>query len=92
MIKILSSANGDGSNKAGKKSIQKAGLSIYKLNPQLKDGLLMVGGRLVHAPVDENMKHSVMLPYKHHVTDLVVQSYHQNVGQKSVLSCLRNKF
>ena len=95
VIKILSSANGDGCDRAGKKSIQKAGLSIYKLNPQLKDGLLMVGGRLVHAPVDEKMKHPVILPYKHHVTDLVVQSYHQDVehmGQESVLSCLRNKF
>ena len=95
VIKILSSANGDGCDRAGKKSIQKAELSIYKLNPQLKDGLLMVGGRLVHAPVDEKMKHPVILPYKHHVTDLVVQSYHQDVehmGQESVLSCLRNKF
>ena len=95
VIKILSSANGDGSSKARKRSIQRAGLSIYKLNPQLKNGLLIVGGRLVHAPVDENMKHPVILPYKHHVTDLVVQSYHENVGhmgQESVLSCLRNKF
>ena len=95
MIEILSSANGDGSNRAGKKSIQRAGLSINKLNLQLKDWLLMVGGRLVHASDGENMKHPVILPYKHHVTDLVVQSYHQDVGrmgQESVLSSLKNKF
>ena len=93
--KILSSANGNGSNKAEKKSIKKAGLSICELNPQLKNGLLMVVGRLVPAPVDENMKHPAILPYKHHVTDLHVQSYQQDVGhmgQESVLSCPRNKF
>ena len=79
----------------GKKLIQKAGLSISKLNPQLKDGLLVVGGRLDHCPVDESVKHPVILPYKHHVTDLVIQSCHEDVGhmgQESVLSCLRKKF
>lgn len=36
----------------------------------------------------ENIKHPVILPYKHHVTDLIVQSFHQEVGhmgQESVL-------
>ena len=65
------------------------------MNPQLKEGLLRVGGRLFSAPIDMNIKHPVILPYKHYVTDLIVQSYHQEVGhmgQESVLSCLRSKF
>ena len=33
-----------------RKVLKKAGVSIRQLNPQLKEGLLRVGGRLVNSP------------------------------------------
>ena len=59
---------------------------------QLKEGLLRVGGRLVNAPLGDERKHPVILPYKHHVTDLIIKQCHENLGhmgQESVLSSLR---
>ena len=75
-----------------KKVLKKAGISIRQLNPRLKEGLLRVGGRLVHAPLGDERKHPVILPYKHHVTDLIIKQCHENLGhmgQESVLSSLR---
>lgn len=78
-----------------KKAIQKAGDSIFKLNPQMKNGVLRAGGRLVNAPIDEDMRHPIILPYVGHVTDLIIDYYHVSIGhmgQESVLSSLRKKF
>ncbi len=67
-------------SKAKKKALQKEAHSIYRLNPQVKDELLIAGGRLDNAPIDENTKHPIILPYKNHVTDLIVQDCHENIG------------
>ena len=78
-----------------KKTIQKVGTSIFKLNPKLRNGLLSVGGRLESAPVDEDLKYPYILPNDHHVTELIIQHNHSSVGhmgQESVLSSLREKF
>ena len=75
-----------------KNVLKKAGASIRQLNPQLKEGLLRVGGRLVNAPLGDERKHPIILPYKHHVTDLINKKCHENLGhmgQESVLSSLR---
>ena len=40
-----------------KKVLKKAGASILQLNPQLKEGLLRVGGRLVSGPFGDKRKH-----------------------------------
>ena len=55
-----------------KKVLKKAGASIRQVNPQLKEGLLRGGGRLVNAPLGDERKHPFILPYKHHVTDLII--------------------
>ena len=71
---------------------RKAGESIRQLNPQLKEGLLRVGGQLVSAPFGDERKYPIILPYKHHVTDLIIKQCHENLGhmgQESVLSSLR---
>ncbi|XP_022780505.1 uncharacterized protein LOC111321804 [Stylophora pistillata] len=73
------------------KVLKKAGTSIRQLNPQNKEGLLRVGGRLVNAPFGDERKHPIILPYKHHVTDLIIKQCHENLGhmgQESVLSSL----
>ena len=78
-----------------KSLMKKMGASISKLNPQVHEGLLRVGGRIGQAPLFYGLKHPVILPYKHHVTDLIITDHHLNVGhmsQESVLSSLRHKY
>ena len=45
-----------------RKVLKKAGVSIRQLNPQLKEGLLRVGGRLGNAPFGDERKHPIILP------------------------------
>ena len=78
-----------------KRNLQNIGSCLYQLNPMLKDNLIVVGGRLQFASINEEAKHPMVLPSKNHVTDLVIRYYHQLVGymgQESVLACLREKF
>ena len=92
VIDVLSATECCEDKRYPKKVLKKAGASIRQLNPQLKEGLLRVGGRLVNAPLGDERKHPVILPYKHHVTDLIIKQCHENLGhmgQESVLSSLR---
>jgi hypothetical protein len=41
-----------------------------------KNGLLRVGGRLKHASIAYEQKHQLLLPKDHHITKLIIQSYH----------------
>lgn len=78
-----------------KRLMKKMRASITKLNPQVHDGLLRVGGCIRQAPLSYDLKHPVILPYKHHVTDLIIKDHHLKVGhmgQESVLSSLRHKY
>ena len=45
--------------------------------------------------MDIKLKHPVILPHKHHVTDLIIKEYHQNIGhmgQESVLASMRSRY
>lgn len=69
--------------------------SIAKLDPVLRDGLLCVGGRLRRAPIEQERRHPVILPKKHHVVDLIVRHYHLlsgHSGQEYVLSLIRKSY
>ena len=80
--------------KCSTSSVKKSS-SIFKLDPELRDGVLCVGGRLRHAPIEEERRHPVMLPKKHHVVDLIVRHYHLlsgHSGQEQVLSLIRKSF
>ena len=69
-----------------KKALKGEGQSLYRLNPQVKDDLLVAGGRLGNAPINENTNHAI---------DLIIQDYHQNVGhmeQETVLTSLSSKY
>lgn len=95
VLEILKCKASVASRAEKKKAIQKEGHSIYRLDPQIKDGLMVAGGRLDNAPIDESTKHPIILPYKSHVTDLIVEDCHWKVGhmgQETVLTSLRNKF
>ena len=70
--------------------------SLSKLNPVLDgEGILRVGGRLENAAISYDAKHQIILPYRHHVTNLIIQKYHQeagHLGQEYVLSSLRQLY
>ena len=92
VIDVLSATECCEDKRYPKKVLKKAGASILQLNSQLKGGLLRVVGRLVNAPLGDERKHPVILPYKHHVTDLIIKQCHENLGhmgQESVLSSWR---
>jgi len=40
--------------------------SIYKMDSMLENRLLRVGGRLEHAPIENDANHPIILPQKHH--------------------------
>ncbi|XP_038062578.1 uncharacterized protein LOC119733069 [Patiria miniata] len=57
--------------------------------------ILRVGGRLRNAPIDQEMKHPIILPSNHKVTELVIIHHHLLVGHSGVgmtWSSLREKF
>jgi len=58
--------------------------SLRKLNPILFSGLLRVGGRLRRAPVTSDTKHPVILPASSHVTRLIIEDYHLQVGHSGM--------
>ena len=93
---ILQSALTTGACKRLVKGLmKKAGASVSKLNPRIENGPLRAGGRIGRAPLPYKLKHPVILPYKHHVTDLIIRDHHQrmgHLGQESVLSSLRKKY
>ena len=51
VLNVLSATECCKDNDHSKKILRKAGASIRQLNPQLKEGLLRVWGRLANAPV-----------------------------------------
>ncbi|KAK6168651.1 hypothetical protein SNE40_019843 [Patella caerulea] len=72
--------------------IKSSSSALVTLSPKMINGLICVGGRLCRASVDDHAKHPIIVPYKHHVTDIIISSVHLAVGhmgQESVLSALR---
>ena len=95
VTEVLSSAESCDADGCFKKVLRKAGTTLHQLNSRLEDGLLRVRGRLASAPVPYEKKHPIILPYKHHVTDLIIKQYHESLGhmgQECVLSSLRETF
>ena len=67
---------------------------LFKLAPALKDGLLVVGGRLKHAAIIEDMKNPLILPHDHRISHLIVQEYHgaAHLGAEWTLSQVRQRY
>ena len=68
---------------------------IRNLNPFVAEEILRVGGRLENSPVSFQTKHPVILPSKHHVTNLIIQNCHRqqgHCGPSQVLAFIRERF
>ncbi|XP_030836004.1 uncharacterized protein LOC115921870 [Strongylocentrotus purpuratus] len=68
---------------------------IYKLDPQMDNGLLRVGGRLNKAALPEEAKHPVILPKRGHVSELILRHIHENsghMGRNYVLAKLQQRY
>ena len=84
-------------NRRCKRDLKVMGLtrSLFKLNPVLVDGTIRVGGRLQNAPVSFDLKHPIILPHSHHVTDLIIRHHHDelhHVGASHTWTALRQRF
>ena len=69
--------------------------AIYRLDPEIRNGLICVGGRLRNSALNYSTKHPVILPSKGRVTDLKIQRVHEAVdhgGREHVLSELRTSY
>jgi hypothetical protein len=74
-------------------SCVKKSSSLYRLDPVYEN--IRVGGRLSELTMPEEVKHPIILPYKSHVTDLILKSIHllvQHSGRNQMLSRLREKY
>lgn len=71
------------------------GTGLEKLCPMLIDGMICVGGRLDYSNNPERMKHPIILPKNHVVTELIIKHYHDKEGHSGtmhVLSAIREKY
>ena len=53
---------------------------LYKLDPQVKDGLLRVGGRLSKTTIGEERKFPVIIPKHSHLSTLILRHVHKTTG------------
>ena len=64
--------------------------SLQRLNPFLKDGVLRVGGRIQRSALPYHVKHPVILPSNHPVTELLIKHYHEQEGHSGTIHTLAN--
>ena len=68
---------------------------ISRLDPNLLDGVLRVGGRLDEAIMTFNAKHPCILPKESPVSKLIIREVHKSVGhfgKSAILASLRQKY
>ena len=61
---------------------------LIKCNPFVLDGILRVGGRLMHSDLPLAERHPIILPYDHHITQLIIDLHHRNSGHSGTLYTL----
>ena len=66
---------------------------VQAFSPFVSDGWLRVGGRLRNADLQYKSKYSLLLPYQHHVTDLIIQQQEKegHLGVNHVLAELNKE-
>ena len=69
--------------------------TIHKLDPILDDGILRVGGRINKNAMPMHQKNQIILPKHAHISNLILQHIHHQVGHSGrshMLSRLGQKF
>ncbi|XP_055604940.1 uncharacterized protein LOC129753170 [Uranotaenia lowii] len=64
-------------------------------NPFIQNGIIKVGGRLMHSQESEDFKHPMVLPANHNFTKLLFESYHKKLlraGPQLTLCAVRQRF
>lgn len=59
------------------------------------DGIIRAGGRLRHAPIEYSRKYPIILPKKHHLTELIIRDAHYrnlHAGTQAILADVRNNY
>ena len=77
------------------KSVFVGVIHLRKLNPVINDGVICVGERLERGSTRLRAKHLMILPSRHHVTDLIIGDCHEregHVGAGQILASIRQKF
>lgn len=83
------------------KSILSKGLEVRRrsklisLNPVMKNGLILVGGRLQNASIYEVRKHPIVLPSGYKLTNLIFKDHHRlllHCGPQALLASVRLRF
>lgn len=52
---------------------------LFKLSPVVVEGLMRIGGRLTHAPLEHAEKKPLVLPKRNHISALLVSYHHKQV-------------
>lgn len=68
---------------------------LLTFNPMMKDGVIVVGGRLHNSLLPETEKHPMIIPSHHIATPLLIKHIHQKTmhgGVQLTLSTLRQKY
>ncbi|XP_060858122.1 uncharacterized protein LOC132935520 [Metopolophium dirhodum] len=68
---------------------------LRSLNPFLRDGLILVGGRLENSDIADGQKHPIVLPASHKITRLIFEAYHLELlhgGPQLMLSEVRRLY
>ncbi|XP_054723428.1 uncharacterized protein LOC129233424 [Uloborus diversus] len=73
-----------------------ANSKLLSLKPFInEDGVIRVGGRLENAPFSNERRHPILLPKNHHLTTIIIRSYHEtylHAGTILLLSVIRKEF
>jgi len=68
---------------------------LKSLAPFMKEGLILVGGRLSNSDLTEKQKHPIVLPYQHKITKLIFRHLHHSLlhcGPQLLLSAMRQVY
>ena len=69
---------------------------LYRLSPIMVDGILRVDGRLDRAYFHFDVKHPIILPTDHHLTELIIEDVHSrivgHVGVEATLNQICKRF
>ena len=70
----------DGTTARQRNKYLKGTSSLYRLDPFLDNqGIMRVGGRIRRAANNPSFNHPMILPRKHHITNLIIRHFHKHV-------------